>query len=132
MRDAQKNVGRHPSQVYFKTMSGVAGADQTILDMHSIWTLYGAGSTIAATYIADFSCKIPEAYDRMMVVAVEIMIGQEAQHIRHRQALRAHSFALAAHTAVIRPDLSRLMRPARLRVERDRLAEIFFVTERSP
>ena len=89
----------------FKLCQQLLCPDQTILDVHSIRTLNGAGVAIDATHITNFSRKISEAYDRMMVVAVEIMIREKAQHVRHGHALRTHSFALVAHAAVIRPDL---------------------------
>jgi hypothetical protein len=50
-------------------------ADQTIAHLHAIRTMNGTGIAIVAIDIPNFSCQISEAYHRVMVVAVEVVIG---------------------------------------------------------
>jgi hypothetical protein len=47
--------------------------------VHTIWTLNSTGGAIAAAHIAYFFAQITEAYDGMMIIAVEVMVRQEAQ-----------------------------------------------------
>ena len=81
------------------------GADKPILYMDSVGAFNNTRGTIAAAHVTNFFREISETHDGLMVVAAEVMIRKETQHIRYGHALGALSLALVAHTAVFRPDL---------------------------
>ena len=63
--------------------------------------------------------QFQEALAAQRELAVAIGIGEEAKHVRHRQALAALAVAFAAHTAVHRADVFQLQRPGSSRRPRE-------------
>jgi hypothetical protein len=73
--------------------------------MYSIRTFDCALGAIAAIYALHFSRQVPEIQFSLMVIAAEVVIGQETHYIRNGHAFGALAAALIAHPAVVGPDL---------------------------